>query len=238
VSNASKAEIYLYLNKETPDNWTLENDLAGNGRVRVEDELHTLTLKGKAISPGTNTGLAATFTISGALAFTNNGSQYAALNVDILGTNTAAAGTDFDQLVVSGSLLNISNATLNINITPAQSNVVGKTFTIATCANDLTGQSFHSATCPPGYSATVECGNQYIRVTFTVQGETDSDSNGLPDSWEILHFGSIGQDPNADPDQDGLTNLQEYQLGTDPNNPADGLPVTIMSPEQGASILW
>jgi hypothetical protein len=35
-----------------------------------------------------------------------------------------------------------------------------------------------------------------------------------------------GPDPKADPDQDGLTNLQEQQLGTDPNNPdtdADGL---------------
>jgi len=34
-----------------------------------------------------------------------------------------------------------------------------------------------------------------------------------------------GPDPNADPDNDGLTNLQEEQLGTNPNNPdtdADG----------------
>ena len=32
--------------------------------------------------------------------------------------------------------------------------------------------------------------------------------------------------PFEDPDRDGLTNLQEYQLGTDPNNPdtdGDGL---------------
>lgn len=45
----------------------------------------------------------------------------------------------------------------------------------------------------------------------------DSDSNGLPDWWEIKYFGAIGQNPSADPDGDGLTNLQEYQRGTNPN---------------------
>jgi len=51
---------------------------------------------------------------------------------------------------------------------------------------------------------------------------------GIPDSWAIAH----GLDPNdpampfEDPDQDGLTNLQEFQNGTDPHNPdtdGDGL---------------
>ena len=44
----------------------------------------------------------------------------------------------------------------------------------------------------------------------------DSDSNGLPDWWELKYFGAIHNDPNADPDGDGLSNLQEYLLGTDP----------------------
>ncbi len=45
---------------------------------------------------------------------------------------------------------------------------------------------------------------------------TDSDGNGLSDDWEITHFGQIGVDPAADPDGDGLTNLQEYQDSTNP----------------------
>jgi len=49
---------------------------------------------------------------------------------------------------------------------------------------------------------------------------TDVDGNGLPDGWEILHFGHIGVDPNADPDHDGATNLMEYLAGTDPNSAA------------------
>lgn len=47
----------------------------------------------------------------------------------------------------------------------------------------------------------------------------DTSQNGLPDWWEITHFGAIGGvDASADPDADGLTNLQEFQYGTDPHN--------------------
>lgn len=57
----------------------------------------------------------------------------------------------------------------------------------------------------------------------------DSDDDGMPDWWEILH----GLDPfdpsdaHEDLDGDGLTNLEEYLLGTDPNNSdtdGDGVP--------------
>ena len=49
----------------------------------------------------------------------------------------------------------------------------------------------------------------------------DTDGDGLPDLWEECH----GFDPQTpgeeglDPDGDGLTNLQEYQLKTNPNDP-------------------
>jgi hypothetical protein len=59
-----------------------------------------------------------------------------------------------------------------------------------------------------------------------MSGSTVGD--GIPDDWKVAH----GLDPNdpyvamEDPDHDGLTNLEEYQYGTDPNNPdtdGDGL---------------
>ncbi|HVV72499.1 MAG TPA: thrombospondin type 3 repeat-containing protein, partial [Verrucomicrobiae bacterium] len=40
-----------------------------------------------------------------------------------------------------------------------------------------------------------------------------------PDAWQIQYFGSINSPqaaPNADPDGDGASNLQEYLAGTDP----------------------
>jgi len=54
-------------------------------------------------------------------------------------------------------------------------------------------------------------------ATFAMHSSSyDSDNDGLPDSWEISHFGDLIQNPGDDYDHDELTNLQEYQLGTDP----------------------
>lgn len=56
----------------------------------------------------------------------------------------------------------------------------------------------------------------------------DSDNDGLPDDYELMHSGSTtGLEPDGDLENggagDGLTNLQEFELGTDPNDPdSDG----------------
>lgn len=51
----------------------------------------------------------------------------------------------------------------------------------------------------------------------------DTDGNGMTDGWEIEKFGHIGIDPQADPDGDGLTNLQEFQQHTEPNDFYNGI---------------
>lgn len=56
-------------------------------------------------------------------------------------------------------------------------------------------------------------------LVFAV-GATDSDGDGLPDSWEIQYFGNLNQKANGDPDGDGLTNLQEFQQGRNPTKSA------------------
>jgi hypothetical protein len=56
-------------------------------------------------------------------------------------------------------------------------------------------------------------------MIFSV-GATDSDSDGLPDSWEMQYFGNLNQSANGDPDGDGLTNLQEFQQGRNPTKSA------------------
>jgi len=51
----------------------------------------------------------------------------------------------------------------------------------------------------------------------------DVGGNGLPDDWEWYHFDGPGQNPLADPDNDGLQNRDEFALGLDPNDPdSDG----------------
>jgi hypothetical protein len=46
----------------------------------------------------------------------------------------------------------------------------------------------------------------------------DPDANGLPDDWERFYFGHTGVDPNATAPGGGMTNLQHFQLGSNPNN--------------------
>jgi hypothetical protein len=50
----------------------------------------------------------------------------------------------------------------------------------------------------------------------------DSNGNGLPDSWEMAHFGNLDQTAIGDFDGDGVSNLQEFLDGT---NPADAASV-------------
>jgi len=60
------------------------------------------------------------------------------------------------------------------------------------------------------------------------QPEMDPSGSGLPVLWEEHYFGRTGVDPNADPDGDGLSNLQEYRQHTDPTNPQTrGVPDTF-----------
>lgn len=65
-------------------------------------------------------------------------------------------------------------------------------------------------------------------LQITVMASGDADADGMPDSYEIAH----GFNPNdradaaQDADGDGLTNLEEFQRGTDPriaDTDADGL---------------
>lgn len=47
----------------------------------------------------------------------------------------------------------------------------------------------------------------------------DTDGDGLPDAWEMQHFGDLTQTASGDYDRDGVGNLQEYQAGSSPANP-------------------
>lgn len=50
-----------------------------------------------------------------------------------------------------------------------------------------------------------------------LKGGIDIDCDGLVDSWEMMHFGDLTSQSGADDwDSDGLSNLEEMNVGTDP----------------------
>lgn len=70
--------------------------------------------------------------------------------------------------------------------------------------------------------------NPIINAVTLEQGASasDTDSDGLFDAWENLWFGNLTQSGSGNPDNDGLTNEEEEQFGSDPavaDADADGL---------------
>ncbi len=63
-------------------------------------------------------------------------------------------------------------------------------------------------------------------LTVTSYGSSDTDLDGLADNWEFSNFGSLVETGTGDFDNDGLSNLGEFNLGTiptDPDTDNDGL---------------
>lgn len=66
----------------------------------------------------------------------------------------------------------------------------------------------------------------------------DGDLDGLPDSWELRHFGRLKPGALDDPDGDGWNNLLEWARGANPNiafqrNTDRNLTIEIITPEAG-----
>lgn len=97
--------------------------------------------------------------------------------------------------------------------------------------------SIYSANC--GW---ISLSNAFAVVqTDSIPGGADLNANGLPDAWELTFFGTLGVNPNADPDGDGMSNKQEYLAGTNPTNSLDNLKITVFNSSPGgtnASLTW
>ena len=100
---------------------------------------------------------------------------------------------------------------------------------------DLTGlePGHHTISIEVGAAATGGVSEPLLLDVFIYEdawqhsdAETDIDRDGLPDRWELQHFGVLTHSAGADPDGDGLSNLQELSDGSLPdtyNEPADGV---------------
>lgn len=169
-----------------------------------------------AISPGSNTG---TFTTTAAVDF-NNSSIY---QWDAANWNGSSPGTDWD--LISADQLNFLAVDGSDMIIRIGSGVTGftesnKTFRIATAATALTGfdataitidaTAFATATGALGTWAVQQNGN-HLDLVYTA----NTDPYNTWAAARGLSGGAAAVD--ADPDGDGINNLLEFILATEPN---------------------
>lgn len=203
-------------------------------------QTRTLTLR------GSNTG---NNQISGAI--TNNGAGAVSLVKEdagkwlISGANTYSGNTSVNAgtlAIPSGS----SASTINVASAATLELTLGTTINTTGTANFAPGAKVRIVGTPvlPTYTlftsgspmtGTPEIENPVPEYQLTVDGNTlkfakgaDADTDGLPDWWEQLYTTPVSSTaiaPGVDPDGDTLTNLREFQLGTNPilaDTDADG----------------
>ena len=142
--------------------------------------------------------------------------QETSTNFDL--TETSIEGTIEGYVYISGTEIPINGATVEIQ-------GGSSTTTDATGYYSMTGNagSYSVTASKTDYESdtspiTITSGQATIEDFYLSPLGEDEDEDGLPDEWEMEYFGNLDQDANDDPDNDGATNIQEYGLGTEPNN--------------------
>jgi len=87
-----------------------------------------------------------------------------------------------------------------------------------------------------GYVYSANCGwislsNAFAYVqTDTILAGADSDSDGIPDAWELTYTNTLTTfNATSDTDHDGMTDKQEYVAGTNPLDANDYLRITAIT---------
>ncbi len=142
---------------------------------------------------------------------------------------TGEAGTAWDKTTVTS--LNLTATSGNrvtirpVDLAPANFTETDATFVLIQTTTGITGFSADKftvdtsgLTLPQGYWKVLQSGDDLV-LAYTVTANPDANDNGILDDWEIENFGNA--DPGAnlpgdDADNDGITNLMEYALGTNP----------------------
>lgn len=167
-------------------------------------------------TPGRQVVLAGANTYTGNINVT--GASGAALSTT--GAMTFTIGPTGVNNTVTGSVPFTFDGAFNLDLTSA-GNTVGDRWTLVDAANlvETFGANFHVTgfTENNGFWTSTDGRYQFNEATGVLTRiSTDTDGDGLADSWEMTHFSSLDQGAQDDPDGDHATNLLEFQIATNP----------------------
>ncbi|TAE76961.1 MAG: hypothetical protein EAZ65_08175 [Verrucomicrobia bacterium] len=244
------------LSKTGTGTWTL----TGTGTVSAGITIEQGTLSYGDAAADTLSGTSEITVDSGATLQLNSGAKITGSSCKIftggtlrgLGTLEAPLNSSGTISITNGTLNLIGNAYLGGTVQfPALTdrlNITGNLSLDALLAIPTTGLTLGRKPLVT-YSGSLSLGNvsfpalptAYLAVLDTsVAGEIAVQivDNSAYQSWQTTNFGSStspASQPSADPDNDGMTNLEEFQAGTNPNNAASFLPLVWQG---GGANVW
>ena len=142
------------------------------------------------------------------------GQQYT-YDADFTDPGTADTHTCTAPVMPNG--MTLDDTTCTVTWTPNFAQAIGAAPPVRLCITDDDGGQ--------------TCQNWTITLSFV-----DTDTDGLPDSWENTYFGDLSQGAGGDPDGDGQDNDEEFQNGTDPTMPDGPTAPTPNAPACGTRI--
>lgn len=76
-----------------------------------------------------------------------------------------------------------------------------------------------------------------LPVNIRVFSQNDGDGDGMDDDWELEQFGNLDRDGTGDYDGDGISDLDEFENGSDPKQAASApLPPQLHQPADNAHV--
>jgi hypothetical protein len=97
---------------------------------------------------------------------------------------------------------------------------------------------FFQTPAPQSFTLGASTNRTVLRGSY---GFTDSNTNGISDSWETRYFGALIPDAaTRDSDKDGAPDLMEFLAGTDPTDPKSFLAISIPKelPNRTVELRW
>ena len=207
-------------------NWQVQ----GGGAVAGNPLAPSVAINDNLIFTGTNPNISSQLTLAAATSLQVNGGSLTMTNAGGMSggsvsiSNSGSVVTDW----LNSASVSVSEGTLTLRgggnpLTGSTIACTGSGWTIH-FTNETTAavQSEHLAKitingqpASPGNNCTLAASGASGSTLTPAVGDTDSD--GLPDTWEQQHFGNLSQTATGDPDGDLLDNQGELATPDEPN---------------------